>query len=174
MSNISQCEALIGRVIWLQQQPLSNFLLPYTPPSANYLFSPLCEHKVLGIGELWGTGMRLYLARTGLRWPANWTAPRPTLMCGHGGTHTKTLLQQALSLAESVIHHSSPVFKKNPILSSSCQKVVANFFWKHTYLSFLSRHLTKIGRIPDFIKSSMGGFLSLDSSFLRGKKQILA
>ena len=35
-----------------------------------------------------------------------------------------------------------------------------------TYLSFLSRHFTKIGRIPDFIKSSIGGFLSLDSSFL--------
>lgn len=35
-----------------------------------------------------------------------------------------------------------------------------------TYLSFFSRHLTKVGRIPDFIKSSMGGFLSLESSFL--------
>lgn len=33
-------------------------------------------------------------------------------------------------------------------------------------MSFLSRHFTKIGRIPDFIKSSMGGFLSLESSFL--------
>lgn len=37
-------------------------------------------------------------------------------------------------------------------------------------MSFLSRHLTKIGRIPDVIKSSMGGFLSLDSSFLRGNQ----
>lgn len=41
-----------------------------------------------------------------------------------------------------------------------------NWFWKQTYLSFLSRHLTKMGRIPDFIKSSIGGFLSLESSFL--------
>lgn len=39
-------------------------------------------------------------------------------------------------------------------------------------MSFLSRHFTKIGRIPDFIKSSMGGFLSLDSSFLGGKPNI--
>lgn len=37
-------------------------------------------------------------------------------------------------------------------------------------MSFLSRHFTKIGRIPDFIKSSMGGFLSLDSSFLGKRK----
>lgn len=37
-------------------------------------------------------------------------------------------------------------------------------------MSFLSRHFTKIGRIPDFIKSSMGGFLSLDSSFLGGNQ----
>lgn len=36
----------------------------------------------------------------------------------------------------------------------------------HTYLSSLSRHLTRIGKIPDFIRSSIGGFLSLDNSFL--------
>lgn len=46
-----------------------------------------------------------------------------------------------------------------------------NFTWSRfyvqTYLSSLSRHLTKIGRIPDFIKSSIGGFLSLESSFLK-------
>lgn len=41
---------------------------------------------------------------------------------------------------------------------------------RDTYLSFLSRHFTKIGKIPDFIKSSMGGFLSLDSSFLAKRK----
>lgn len=38
-----------------------------------------------------------------------------------------------------------------------------------THLSSLSRHLTKIGRIPHFIKSSMGGFLSLESNFLQEK-----
>lgn len=41
----------------------------------------------------------------------------------------------------------------------------------YTYLSSLSRHLTRIGKIPDFIRSSIGGFLSLDKSFL-GKKNI--
>lgn len=42
---------------------------------------------------------------------------------------------------------------------------------RETHLSSLSRHLTKMGRIPDFIKSSMGGFLSLESSFLIRKKK---
>lgn len=37
----------------------------------------------------------------------------------------------------------------------------------HTYLSSLSRHFTRIGKIPDFIRSSIGGFLSLDKSFLQ-------
>jgi hypothetical protein len=40
-----------------------------------------------------------------------------------------------------------------------------------TYLSSLSRHLTRIGKIPDFIRSSIGGFLSLDNSFLLKKKE---
>ena len=37
---------------------------------------------------------------------------------------------------------------------------------ERTYLLSLSRHSTRIGRIPDEMRSSIGGFLSLDSSFL--------
>lgn len=40
-----------------------------------------------------------------------------------------------------------------------------------THLSSLSRQCTKIGNIPDFIRSSMGGLRSLDSSFLQGNGQ---
>ncbi len=36
-----------------------------------------------------------------------------------------------------------------------------------SYLSSLSRQCTRIGRIPDLIRSSMGGLRSLDSSFLQ-------
>lgn len=36
-----------------------------------------------------------------------------------------------------------------------------------SYLSSLSRQCTRMGRIPDLIRSSMGGLRSLDSSFLR-------
>lgn len=36
----------------------------------------------------------------------------------------------------------------------------------NTHLSSLSRQCTRIGSIPDFIRSSMGGLRSLDSSFL--------
>lgn len=38
----------------------------------------------------------------------------------------------------------------------------------NTHLSSLSRQCTRIGSIPDFIRSSMGGLRSLDSSFLQG------
>lgn len=37
---------------------------------------------------------------------------------------------------------------------------------RNTYLSSLSRQCTKIGNIPDFIRSSIGGLRSLESSFL--------
>lgn len=41
-------------------------------------------------------------------------------------------------------------------------------------LSSLSRQCTKIGNIPDFIRSSIGGLRSLESSFLfRKRKQKL-
>ncbi len=36
-----------------------------------------------------------------------------------------------------------------------------------SYLSSLSRQCTRMGRIPDLIRSSMGGLRSLDSSFLQ-------
>lgn len=41
---------------------------------------------------------------------------------------------------------------------------------QQTHLSSLSRHLTRMGRMPDFIRSSMGGFLSLERSFLTDTK----
>lgn len=44
------------------------------------------------------------------------------------------------------------------------------------YLSSLSRQCTSIGRIPDLIRSSMGGLRSLDNNFLqeqRGNKRPL-
>lgn len=65
----------------------SSQVLP--PPTIHY--SPLGEHKVLGIGELWGTGMLLYLAWPGLRTPADCPAPLHTLTCGHSGMQTHTL-----------------------------------------------------------------------------------
>lgn len=39
-----------------------------------------------------------------------------------------------------------------------------------TYLSSLSRQWTSIGRIPDFIRSSMGGLRSLDNNFLQKQR----
>lgn len=45
---------------------------------------------------------------------------------------------------------------------------------RNTHLSSLSRQCTKIGNIPDFIRSSIGGLRSLESSFLfRKRKQKL-
>lgn len=41
--------------------------------------------------------------------------------------------------------------------------------FRSTHLSSRSRQCTKIGNIPDFIRSSMGGLRSLESSFLSGK-----
>ena len=40
-------------------------------------------------------------------------------------------------------------------------------------LSSLSRHFTRIGKIQGFIRSSPGGFLSLDKSFLEKKYEKL-
>lgn len=63
-------------------------LLPYNFFHPNYSFSPLSEHKVLGIGELGETGMLLYLAWPGLsQLPC---VPSHTLTCGHSGIHTHT------------------------------------------------------------------------------------
>lgn len=41
------------------------------------------------------------------------------------------------------------------------------------YLSSLCRQWTRIGRIPDLIRSSMGGLRSLDSNFLQERQQQL-
>ena len=41
-----------------------------------------------------------------------------------------------------------------------------------TYLSSFKRQSTRIGKIPDDIKSSIGGFLSLESNFLQDKNNL--
>lgn len=45
------------------------------------------------------------------------------------------------------------------------------FSFRNTHLSSLSRQCTKIGNIPDFIRSSIGGLRSLESSFLFRKRR---
>ena len=45
---------------------------------------------------------------------------------------------------------------------------------KNIYLDSQARHWTRIGMMPDCIRSSIGGFLSLDKSFLKIKIIILS
>lgn len=56
---------------------------------------------------------------------------------------------------------------------SKCQIIKEQKRSAYPYLSSLSRQCTRMGRIPDFIKSSMGGLRSLDSSFLGRKCKVL-
>lgn len=42
-----------------------------------------------------------------------------------------------------------------------------------SYLSSLSRQFTSLGRMPDLMRSSMGGLRSLDSSFLEKQIEVL-
>lgn len=55
-------------------------------------------------------------------------------------------------------------------------KVKSSFddsLYPHGYLSSLSRQFTSLGRIPDLMRSSIGGLRSLDSSFLEKQIQVL-
>lgn len=99
--------------------------------------------------------MLLYLASPGLEeWP---TAPAPPHKHSREDTHVHTRAHTQAHKASAATRASVyPQWDKGSA---------------RTYLSFFSRHLTKMGRIPDFIKSSMGGFLSLESSFLEGEKR---
>lgn len=95
--------------------------------------------------------------------------PPHTLTCGHSGKHShahndSTTAEKWCSRISNKSYYINKKLNKIIILKNFNKKVLLR---KHTYLSSLSRHLTKIGRIPDFIKSSMGGFLSLESSFLK-------
>lgn len=111
--------------------------------------------------------MWLYLApaAAGLTrptWPAR--ASTHTLTCGRCDPHRASV---------ATWFSSQPAIRAQPELMRSTAHRVCQWrrrLHQDTYLSFLSRHFTKIGRIPDFIKSSMGGFLSLDSSFLEKRK----
>lgn len=127
LPNISRCYMLIWYVIccWLPWQNPFNFFLTCSS-TANYLFSPFSEHKVLGIGELWGTGMLLYLAWPGMRGPANCPAPPHTLTCGHSGMHTHSHAHKASVATETWFRVSNPSHQSavltNGTLSSSCQE----------------------------------------------------
>lgn len=95
--------------------------------------------------------------------------PPHTLTCGHSGKHShahndSTAAEKWCSRISNKSYYINKKLNKKIILKNFNKKVLLR---KHTYLSSLSRHLTKIGRIPDFIKSSMGGFRSLESSFLK-------
>lgn len=91
----------------------------------------------------------------------------------HASTHSNVWTQwETLSCTQWF--YCSRISNKSYYINKKLNKIIIlkNFnkkvlLRKHTYLSSLSRHLTKIGRIPDFIKSSMGGFRSLESSFLK-------
>lgn len=77
----------------------------------------------------WGTGMLLYLAWPRLKRSANCPAPPHTHVWTQWAAkslmHTKLQLQHTPKLAESVIHHSSPVLA-SATLTLSCQKLKAN------------------------------------------------
>lgn len=55
--------------------------------------------------------------------------------------------------------------------SAEQQELVQGLSFGSTHLSSLSRQCTRIGNIPDFIRSSMGGLRSLESSFLQENGQ---
>lgn len=113
--------------------------------------------------------MLIYLAWFVLRGWASCPACLHTLTCGHSGKHShahndSTAAEKWCSRISNKSYYINKKLNKIIILKNFNKKVLLR---KHTYLSSLSRHLTKIGRIPDFIKSSMGGFRSLESSFLK-------
>lgn len=157
-------QLLVAMVKSLQLLPYKLFHSSFSIPAP-----PLSEHKVLGIGELRETGMLIYLAWFVLRGRASCPACLHTLTCGHSGKHShahndSTAAEKWCSRISNKSYYINKKLNKIIIFKNFNKKVLLR---KHTYLSSLSRHLTKIGRIPDFIKSSMGGFLSLESSFLK-------
>lgn len=123
--------------------------------------------------------MLLYLAWPALRGPAKCPVCLHTLSrvdtVKH--THTHTLAHKAsVAVGTSGCSVGNPsqqsaVLTSGTVSSSRHRRKQQKLSWRLTYLSSLSRHLTKIGRMPDFIKSSIGGFLSLESSFLTGEKK---
>lgn len=81
-----------GIFMWQSVAMAKSFkLLPlhaFQPPHYVPLLHPLSEHKVLGIGELRGTGMLLYLASPGLE--EGPTAPAPQHKHSREDTHVHT------------------------------------------------------------------------------------
>lgn len=127
-------------------------LLTSTPPPP-----PLSEHKVLGMVELGGTGMLLYLASSGVEEQPT-PPPSPPPSC------PPPPHKHSRERANARAHMQKLSLRQSLDVSRAGNRSAG------TYLSFFSRHLTKMGRMPDFIKSSMGGFLSLESSFLEEKQ----
>ncbi len=107
--------------------------------------------------------------------------PPHTLTCGHSGMHTHSREHKASVAAETWRSSIGNPLRQFAVLTTRTLSSLRQIKWsvqantnclgKQTYLSSLSRHLTKMGRIPDFIKSSIGGFLSLESSFLKKKTE---
>lgn len=112
---------------WLPRQNPYNSVLTCSS-TASYLFSPLGEHKVLGIGELWGTGMLLYLAWPGLRGPASCLASTHSHVWTQWDTYTLTAYKASVA-AETWFNRVSnpsqqPAVLTNGTLGSSCQNKI--------------------------------------------------
>lgn len=80
---------------------------------------------------------------------------------------TQQHITSTLHLPTSKLHHTTtPQHYTTPALHYITPHQFYITAHNYTYLSSISRHMTSVGRIPDSIRSSIGGFLSEESSFL--------